>query len=349
MPCRINVFLGRNRERAPRENPHKGDFVGFSHGDLSPRTAKIRQTVTKNATHGMSRTFVFRGDRAPCENTKKSPFGAFSRDAFSSFRPENTIIRHDTNQTPYRTVFFVISPDRNTTTTSLIRHWGSLSTTYVNSYGTGARYRLPAFTHTTQGLVIDYLHSLIRHMGSLSTKWVHSYGTGLLIDYLKHDHHFTHKALGLVIDYLRSLIRHRGSLSTTCIHSYGKGAGYRLPAFTHTAQGLVIDYLHSLIRHRGSFSTTYIHSCGTGARYRLPTFTHTAQGLVIDYLRSLIRHKGSFSTICIYSYGTGARYRLPAFTHMAQGLVIDYLHSLMWHRGSLSTTCIHSCGTGARY
>ena len=37
MPCRINVFSGRKRERSPRENPPNGDFAGFSHGDLSPR------------------------------------------------------------------------------------------------------------------------------------------------------------------------------------------------------------------------------------------------------------------------------------------------------------------------
>ena len=101
MPCRINVFSGRKRERSPRENPPKGNFVGFSHGDLSSRQAKIRQTVAENATHGMSRAFVWRGERSPCENTKKSSFGGFSRGAFSPFRPENTIIRHGTNQPPY--------------------------------------------------------------------------------------------------------------------------------------------------------------------------------------------------------------------------------------------------------
>jgi len=71
MPCRINVFSGRKGERSPRENPPKGDFVGFSHGNLSPRQAKIRQTVAENATHEMSRTFLWRGGRSPCENTKK--------------------------------------------------------------------------------------------------------------------------------------------------------------------------------------------------------------------------------------------------------------------------------------
>jgi len=134
VPCRINVFSGRKRERSPRENPPNGDFGGFSHddlkfaspgkdttnrgenakdrhaktrqmvilhGDLSPRQAKIRQTVDENATHGMPRTFVWRGERSPCENTKKSPFGGFSRGAFSPFRPEKAIIRHGTNQPPY--------------------------------------------------------------------------------------------------------------------------------------------------------------------------------------------------------------------------------------------------------
>jgi len=86
MPCHINVFLGRKRERSPRENPPKGDFIGFSHGDLSPRQAKIRQTVAKNATRGMWRTFVWRGERSPCENTKKSPFGRLCGD-LSRFRP----------------------------------------------------------------------------------------------------------------------------------------------------------------------------------------------------------------------------------------------------------------------
>jgi len=70
MPSRINVFSGQKRERSPRENPPKGDFVGFSHGDLSSRQAKIRQTVAENATRGMSRAFVWRGERSPCQNTK---------------------------------------------------------------------------------------------------------------------------------------------------------------------------------------------------------------------------------------------------------------------------------------
>jgi len=88
MPCRIDVFSGRKRERSPGEDPPKGDFVWFSHGDFSPRKAKIRQTIAENATHGMSRTLVWRDERSPCENTKKSPFGGFSRGAFRIFAPQ---------------------------------------------------------------------------------------------------------------------------------------------------------------------------------------------------------------------------------------------------------------------
>jgi len=90
VPCRINMFSGRKRERSPRENPPNGDLGGFSHGDLSPRQAKIRQTVAENATHGMSRSFGWWGERSPCENTKKSPFGGFSHGAFSPRKHDTT-------------------------------------------------------------------------------------------------------------------------------------------------------------------------------------------------------------------------------------------------------------------
>ena len=96
MPCRINVFSGRKRERSPRENPPKGDFVGFSPGDLSSRQAKIRQTVAENATHGMSRTFG--GAKSRHAKPRKSHYLAGFRVA--PFRPQYTIIRHGTNQSP---------------------------------------------------------------------------------------------------------------------------------------------------------------------------------------------------------------------------------------------------------
>jgi len=90
VPYRINVFSGQKRERSPRENLPNG-YIGdfFLHGDLLPRQAKIRQTVAENATHGMSRTFLWRGERSPCENSKKSTFGEFSRGAFSPRNGDN--------------------------------------------------------------------------------------------------------------------------------------------------------------------------------------------------------------------------------------------------------------------
>jgi len=48
------VFGAKTRKVA-MQNPPNGDFGGFLHGTLSPRQAKIRQTVAENATHGMSR------------------------------------------------------------------------------------------------------------------------------------------------------------------------------------------------------------------------------------------------------------------------------------------------------
>jgi len=50
------------------------------------------------------RIFAWRGERSPCENPTKTPFGGFSRGYLSRFRPENTFIRHGINQPPYKTV-----------------------------------------------------------------------------------------------------------------------------------------------------------------------------------------------------------------------------------------------------
>jgi len=83
VPCRIRVFSGQKHERSQLENPPNGDFGWFLHGNLSPCQAKIRQMVAENTTHGMSRTFVWWGEKSPCENTKKSPFGGFSRGVLS--------------------------------------------------------------------------------------------------------------------------------------------------------------------------------------------------------------------------------------------------------------------------
>jgi len=77
-----HVFGAKTRKVATRK-PAEWWFWQFSHGDLSPRQAKIRPMVAENTKHGMSRTFVWWGEKSPCENTKKSPFGGFSRGALS--------------------------------------------------------------------------------------------------------------------------------------------------------------------------------------------------------------------------------------------------------------------------
>jgi len=47
VPCRVIVFSGRKGEKAPRENSPNVDFFVFSHGDLSPRNAKIRHFMPR--------------------------------------------------------------------------------------------------------------------------------------------------------------------------------------------------------------------------------------------------------------------------------------------------------------
>ena len=88
MPCRIflkSVFSGRKREM--RHAKTAGNDTTNSIG--------------LNATLVKWRTFVWRGEKSPCENTKNSPFEGFSRGAFLRFRPEFTLIRHGTHRPPY--------------------------------------------------------------------------------------------------------------------------------------------------------------------------------------------------------------------------------------------------------
>jgi len=90
----------RKREKAPRENPPNGAFFVFLHGDLSPRHTKVRDILCVAFSAIVCRIFACRGERSPCENPPKSPFGWFSHGDLSRFRPENTLIRHGTNQPP---------------------------------------------------------------------------------------------------------------------------------------------------------------------------------------------------------------------------------------------------------
>jgi len=95
--CRI--FAWRDK-RSPRENPPNCDFFVFSHGYLSPCHTKVRDIPCVAFSATVCRIFAWRGERSPCENPPKSPFGGFSRGDLSRFRPENTFIRHGTNQPP---------------------------------------------------------------------------------------------------------------------------------------------------------------------------------------------------------------------------------------------------------
>jgi len=85
VPCRISVFSGRKRERSPCEKPPNGDFGEFSHGDLSPRLAKIRQTVAENATWNVA-YFRVAGRKVAMRKHEKLLIGGFSRGACPRFR-----------------------------------------------------------------------------------------------------------------------------------------------------------------------------------------------------------------------------------------------------------------------
>jgi len=77
VPCRISVFSGQKREKAPRENPPNGDLFVFSHGDFSPRHTKVRHFPCVAFSPTVCR--IARGERSPSENPPKSQFGGFSR------------------------------------------------------------------------------------------------------------------------------------------------------------------------------------------------------------------------------------------------------------------------------
>jgi len=79
VPCRISVFLGRKREKAPRKTPPNGDFFVFSHGDLSPRHTKVRDILRVAFSPTDCGVFAWRGERSPRENTPNGDFSGFSR------------------------------------------------------------------------------------------------------------------------------------------------------------------------------------------------------------------------------------------------------------------------------
>jgi len=71
MPCRINVFSGRKRERSPRENPLKGD-CGFLRGDLSrfrPCLSYLCLAGRKVATRKHAKWWFWRAFAPPGKDT----------------------------------------------------------------------------------------------------------------------------------------------------------------------------------------------------------------------------------------------------------------------------------------
>jgi len=100
-----NVAYDRVAGRKTRKSHHLTGFRVVTFRVFAPVwrifSWRAERSPRENTPNEKCRTLVWRGERSPCENTNKSPFGGFSRGAFSPFRPENTIIRHDTNQPPY--------------------------------------------------------------------------------------------------------------------------------------------------------------------------------------------------------------------------------------------------------
>jgi len=92
---------GRKRERSPRENRQMVTFV-FSHGDLSPRQAKIRQTRGEGRR---MKSVVLSCGGAKGRHAKTRTNHHLAGFCVAPFRPENTIIRHGKNQPPYKSVF----------------------------------------------------------------------------------------------------------------------------------------------------------------------------------------------------------------------------------------------------
>jgi len=123
MLSRIENTVKRYRRENFESTFHRQSHVikaCFRDKNEKRRHAKTRQMVTfrvfawrlfapphESTRHSMSWVFGYwlsylclAGERLPCENPPKSPFGGVSGGNHSRFRPENTLIRHGTNQPP---------------------------------------------------------------------------------------------------------------------------------------------------------------------------------------------------------------------------------------------------------
>ena len=97
----LSCFRGEKAKKRHAKNRQMMTFSCF-------RMATFRPATRKYATfHALRFRLPFvrfspgeRGERSPCENPTKSPFGGFSLGDLSRFRPKNTFIRHGIYQPP---------------------------------------------------------------------------------------------------------------------------------------------------------------------------------------------------------------------------------------------------------
>jgi len=86
----FRVFAAKTRKGA-LENPPNGDFFVFSHGDLSPRHTKVRDTPCVAFSATVCRIFAWRGERSPCENPPKHNLAGFRMATFRVFAPKTRL------------------------------------------------------------------------------------------------------------------------------------------------------------------------------------------------------------------------------------------------------------------
>ena len=86
-PGKDTTNRGENARGRHAKTRQMVTFFVFSHGDLSPRHMKVRDIPCVVFSATVCRIFAWRGERSPCENPTKSPFGGFSRGDLSRFHP----------------------------------------------------------------------------------------------------------------------------------------------------------------------------------------------------------------------------------------------------------------------
>jgi len=94
------AYRGENAKGRHAKTHQRVMLAGFRVATCRPARQRYDKQEAKRR-HMKSVVLSCGGRKVAMRNTKKSPFGGFSRGTFMPFRPENTIIRHGTNQPPY--------------------------------------------------------------------------------------------------------------------------------------------------------------------------------------------------------------------------------------------------------